>query len=112
MKTNSVYKKVEERKVGKYRKVRDDCVGCYFFFFKQKTAYEIGTGDWSSDVCSSDLALMKCFVSTHQLALINSQSEFDALINSQSDFDRVMNNQSELDQFRYKSYEYSEFPVR
>ena len=30
---------------------------CYvcFFFFKQKTAYEIGTGDWSSDVCSSDL---------------------------------------------------------
>ena len=21
------------------------------FFFKQKTAYEIGTGDWSSDVC-------------------------------------------------------------
>ena len=28
----------------------------YFFFFKQKTAYEIGTGDWSSDVCSSDLS--------------------------------------------------------
>ena len=25
------------------------------FFFKQKTAYDIGTGDWSSDVCSSDL---------------------------------------------------------
>src|SRR5213079_290622 len=25
------------------------------FFFKQKTAYEITTGDWSSDVCSSDL---------------------------------------------------------
>ncbi len=29
----------------------------FFFFFKQKTAYEIGTGDWSSDVCSSDLQL-------------------------------------------------------
>src|SRR5213595_1565310 len=28
-----------------------------FFFFKQKTAYEITEGDWSSDVCSSDLAL-------------------------------------------------------
>src|SRR6187200_151303 len=27
-----------------------------FFFFKQKTAYEIVSGDWSSDVCSSDLA--------------------------------------------------------
>src|ERR1051325_9020969 len=25
------------------------------FFFKQKTAYEITYGDWSSDVCSSDL---------------------------------------------------------
>ena len=32
---------------------------CFFFFFKQKTAYEIGTGDWSSDVCSSDLAGMR-----------------------------------------------------
>src|SRR5216117_3520210 len=28
-----------------------------FFFFKQKTAYEIRKGDWSSDVCSSDLGL-------------------------------------------------------
>src|SRR5213594_3073212 len=27
-----------------------------FFFFKQKTAYEISVRDWSSDVCSSDLA--------------------------------------------------------
>src|SRR5436309_3590402 len=27
---------------------------CFFFFFKQKTAYEISR-DWSSDVCSSDL---------------------------------------------------------
>src|SRR6059036_1822153 len=27
-----------------------------FFFCKQKTAYEITYGDWSSDVCSSDLA--------------------------------------------------------
>src|SRR3546814_3000153 len=26
-----------------------------FFFFKQKTAYEMRTSDWSSDVCSSDL---------------------------------------------------------
>src|SRR5216117_1728308 len=29
----------------------------FFFFFKQKTAYEIRKGDWSSDVCSSDLQL-------------------------------------------------------
>src|SRR3546814_1979619 len=29
-----------------------------FFFFKQKTAYEMRISDWSSDVCSSDLADM------------------------------------------------------
>src|SRR5881227_4220759 len=29
---------------------------CFFFFFKQKTAYEITVRDWSSDVCSSDLS--------------------------------------------------------
>src|SRR3546814_3278556 len=28
---------------------------CVFFFFKQKTAYEMRSSDWSSDVCSSDL---------------------------------------------------------
>src|SRR3546814_3797093 len=30
---------------------------CLFFFFKQKTAYEMRISDWSSDVCSSDLVL-------------------------------------------------------
>src|SRR3546814_1307572 len=30
---------------------------CVFFFFKQKTAYEVRISDWSSDVCSSDLLL-------------------------------------------------------
>src|SRR3546814_1022613 len=28
-----------------------------FFFFKQKTAYEMRISDWSSDVCSSDLVV-------------------------------------------------------
>src|SRR3546814_13500546 len=31
-----------------------------FFFFKQKTAYEMRISDWSSDVCSSDLAYIIC----------------------------------------------------
>src|SRR3546814_4788705 len=32
-------------------------IDCFFsfFFFKQKTAYEMRISDWSSDVCSSDL---------------------------------------------------------
>src|SRR3546814_6313855 len=29
----------------------------FFFFFKQKTAYELRISDWSSDVCSSDLGM-------------------------------------------------------
>src|SRR3546814_3328907 len=35
----------------------------FVFFFKQKTAYELRISDWSSDVCSSDLAVLwqACF---------------------------------------------------
>src|SRR3546814_6169495 len=32
--------------------------GYCFFFFKQKTAYEMRISDWSSDVCSSDLIVL------------------------------------------------------
>src|SRR3546814_8403363 len=32
----------------------------FFFFFKQKTAYEMRISDWSSDVCSSDLRQSLC----------------------------------------------------
>src|SRR3546814_9730563 len=35
-----------------------------FFFFKQKTAYEMRISDWSSDVCSSDLGW---FVLSHTM---------------------------------------------
>src|SRR3546814_20783170 len=44
-----------------------------FFFFKQKTAYEMRISDWSSDVCSSDLSVlvkrMKATVRLRRLAL-------------------------------------------
>ena len=40
-----------------YRLILSDLVRFYtiFFFFRQKTAYEMCGRDWSSDVCSSDL---------------------------------------------------------
>src|SRR3546814_5726001 len=60
-----------------------------FFFFKQKTAYEMRISDWSSDVCSSDLgcsmdwanerftmdegfskAVIKVFVELHRRGLL------------------------------------------
>src|SRR3546814_4170058 len=37
------------------------CFCSVFFFFKQKTAYEMRISDWSSDVCSSDLFVVDAF---------------------------------------------------
>src|SRR3546814_3686096 len=41
----------------------------WIFFFKQKTAYEMRISDWSSDVCSSDLAAAHQRESQHPVAL-------------------------------------------
>src|SRR3546814_1587609 len=41
-----------------------------FFFFKQKTAYEMRISDWSSDVCSSDLARDLGWITGNPFALI------------------------------------------
>src|SRR3546814_6874104 len=46
------------------------CVMYVFFFFKQKTAYEMRISEWSSDVCSSDLAAgreIRCLDVLHEL---------------------------------------------
>src|SRR3546814_4589577 len=43
-----------------------------FFFFKQKTAYEMRISDWSSDVCSSDLG--------PEIAAENVDVELEALV--------------------------------
>src|SRR3546814_5718914 len=40
-------------------------VWLFFFFFKQKTAYEMRISDWSSDVCSSDLS-----IATHKVCAL------------------------------------------
>src|SRR3546814_7515818 len=49
----------------------------FFFFFKQKTAYEMRISDWSSDVCSSDLTkkskLARDFVGITTMVKIVSQ---------------------------------------
>src|SRR3546814_8244705 len=47
-----------------------------FFFFKQKTAYEVRISDWSSDVCSSDLGTPSLMPPETVAALI---AESDAL---------------------------------
>src|SRR3546814_7308349 len=46
----------------------------HFFFFKQKTAYEMRISDWSSDVCSSDLVDPKQFASTMSSFAVNAKA--------------------------------------
>src|SRR3546814_6176446 len=53
-----------------------------FFFFKQKTAYEVRISDWSSDVCSSDLVNLPviangdiCSIEDAELALEQSGAD-------------------------------------
>src|SRR3546814_9308729 len=58
----------------------------YFFFFKQKTAYEMRISDWSSDVCSSDfldvrdkdglVSLLKGVDAVFHLAAVNGTENF------------------------------------
>src|SRR3546814_10921904 len=45
------------------------CDCCGFFFFKQKTAYELRISDWSSDVCSSDLIVVRSLDQQRAVAL-------------------------------------------
>src|SRR5213595_4181806 len=55
-----------------------NCYGVFFFFFfKQKTAYEITEGDWSSDVCSSDLG---CSGFKYSLNIEDKPAEDDLVI--------------------------------
>src|SRR3546814_8819696 len=43
-----------------------------FFFFKQKTAYEMRISDWSSDVCSSDLVVTRLVVPDSTWVMVTS----------------------------------------
>src|SRR3546814_8179340 len=52
-------------------------VGSFFFFFKQKTAYEMRISDWSSDVCSSDLKLGDRGMMTFRAAGMEARSFFN-----------------------------------
>ena len=51
-------------------------------FFKQKTAYEIVTGDWSSDVCSSDLSFTSSLLPSVITAQFSSVAGSITLISS------------------------------
>src|SRR3546814_6074103 len=48
-----------------------------FFFFKQKTAYEMRISDWSSDVCSSDLRFFNHLITAMQTPSVIGSIERD-----------------------------------
>src|SRR3546814_21150146 len=54
--------------------------GYCWFFFKQKTAYEMRIRDWSSDVCSSDLCARDLGGRTAPCAAVTSRAGLDAAI--------------------------------
>src|SRR3546814_1846635 len=45
-----------------------------FFFFKQKTAYEMRISDWSSDVCSSDLKVVDATFGDEQEVFVKAKT--------------------------------------
>src|SRR3546814_12981073 len=47
-----------------------------FFFFKQKTAYEMRISDWSSDVCSSDLRIVDSPSAANGHSAVNKPTAF------------------------------------
>src|SRR3546814_9041446 len=53
----------------------------YFFFFKQKTAYEMRISDWSSDVCSSDLYCAPVHRSLSESILLGGAPRAVAILN-------------------------------
>src|SRR3546814_19691541 len=57
-----------------------------FFFFKQKTAYEMRISDWSSDVCSSDLFLAHLAELAIAASEIEDGGEVKRLVDAQRGF--------------------------
>src|SRR3546814_18517947 len=51
----------------------------FFFFFKQKTAYEMRISDWSSDVCSSDLLFVAEQPLHHRLRIVEAAVDGDIM---------------------------------
>src|SRR3546814_4552865 len=75
------------------------CSLLYFFFFKQKTAYEMRISDWSSDVCSSDLPQVQAVAATDRLDRLEGLGEAVAGVD-EHDLDARVHLGGEVDQDR------------
>src|SRR3546814_5258065 len=74
---------------------------CFFFFFKQKTAYELRISDWSSDVCSSDLLELPDLDGLEVCRAIRSMSHVPVIIVTarESELDCVLSLQAGADDY-------------
>src|SRR3546814_5825308 len=66
-----------------------------FLFFKQKTAYEMRISDWSSDVCSSDLALGRDEIGNELAELAAAIAEYLAILGDRVNLYAVMREEFE-----------------
>src|SRR3546814_4941346 len=64
------------------------CTLVMFFFFKQKTAYEMRISDWNSDVCSSDL---EALTGDLQDQLIEGRLDMELLFQTRKEEDPLTN---------------------
>src|SRR3546814_1888465 len=72
-----------------------------FFFFKQKTAYEMRISDWSSDVCSSDLEELRRRLGVPEGSFKNfAEFRRDVLAKSKSEIDQLADFTVEWEEIR------------
>src|SRR3546814_1549058 len=76
-----------------------------FFFFKQKTAYEMRISDWSSDVCSSDLCECPQAIAAYDHALQLDPANADAKANRQAVEDWLRQQQKQQQPSDQKEHE-------
>src|SRR3546814_2885849 len=69
---------------------------CVCFFFKQKTAYEMRISDWSSDVCSSDLAMARALDASELAELIPVKRYALAAIFIRSQYRKTLDDAADL----------------
>src|SRR3546814_9660029 len=65
-----------------------------FFFFKQKTAYEMRISDWSSDVCSSDLSAPSVHCSLLTFAAGGGEQLFGSALPRRRKYSKTSSNES------------------
>src|SRR3546814_7171775 len=76
-----------------------------FFFFKQKTAYEMRISDWSSDVCSSDLSGRSPAETAAKNASTSASASFAAISSSPAGALPRVSRSAELDAQFHRSEE-------